>query len=212
MLEYKTIEGEYFTEWEINKSRFLTYIKHVETEIEAQEFISSIKKKHFDARHDCSAYIIGERSEIQKSSDDGEPSGTAGAPMLEVLKKNELSDIVVVVTRYFGGIKLGAGGLIRAYGKSVTLGLDVSTIVKKSIFNCYKLDLNYDLLGSFENYLHQKEIRIQNKDYSDIVSFTLLLAQNDSENILKDITNLSAGRIKIEELEPVYLNIPLNAK
>ena len=200
MLEYKTIEGEYFTEWEINKSRFLTYIKHVETEIEAQEFISSIKKKHFDARHNCSAYIIGERS------------GTAGTPMLEVLKKNELSDIVVVVTRYFGGIKLGAGGLIRAYGKSVTLGLDVSTIVKKSIFNCYKLDLNYDLLGSFENYLHQKEIRIQNKDYSDIVSFTLLLAQNDSENILKDITNLSAGRIKIEELEPVYLNIPLNAK
>ena len=200
MLEYKTIEGEYFTEWEINKSRFLTYIKHVETEIEAQEFISSIKKKHFDARHNCSAYIIGERS------------GTAGAPMLEVLKKNELSDIVVVVTRYFGGIKLGAGGLIRAYGKSVTLGLDVSTIVKKSIFNCYKLDLNYDLLGSFENYLHQKEIRIQNKDYSDIVSFTLLLAQNDSENILKDITNLSAGRIKIEELEPVYLNIPLNTK
>lgn len=212
MLEYKTIEGEYFTEWEINKSIFLTYIKHVETEIEAQEFISSIKKKHFDARHNCSAYIIGERSEIQKSSDDGEPSGTAGAPMLEVLKKNELSDIVVVVTRYFGGIKLGAGGLIRAYGKSVTLGLDVSTIVKKSIFNCYKLDLNYDLLGSFENYLHQKEIRIQNKDYSDIVSFTLLLAQNDSENILKDITNLSAGRIKIEKLEPVYLNIPLNTK
>ena len=187
MLEYKTIEGEYFTEWEINKSRFLTYIKHVETEIEAQEFISSIKKKHFDARHNCSAYIIGERSEIQKSSDDGEPSGTAGAPMLEVLKKNELSDIVVVVTRYFGGIKLGAGGLIRAYGKSVTLGLDVSTIVKKSIFNCYKLDLNYDLLGSFENYLHQKEIRIQNKDYSDIVSFTLLLAQNDSENILNSV-------------------------
>ena len=86
MLEYKTIEGEYFTEWEINKSRFLTNIKHVETEIEAQEFISSIKKKHFDARHNCSAYIIGERSEIQKSSDDGEPSGTAGAPMLEVLK------------------------------------------------------------------------------------------------------------------------------
>lgn len=209
MLEYKTIDDEYFTEWKINKSRFLTYIKHVETETEAQEFITAIKKKHFDARHNCSAYIIGERSEIQKSSDDGEPSGTAGAPMLEVLKKNELSDIVVVVTRYFGGIKLGAGGLIRAYGKSVTLGLDVSTIVKKSIFNCYKIDLNYDLLGSIENYLHQKEIRIQNKDYSDIVSFTLLLAQNDSENILKDITNLSAGRIKIAELESIYLNIPI---
>ena len=132
--------------------------------------------------------------------------------MLEVLKKNELSDIVVVVTRYFGGIKLGAGGLIRAYGKSVTLGLDVSTIVKKSIFNCYKLDLNYDLLGSFENYLHQKEIRIQNKDYSDIVSFTLLLAQNDSESILKDITNLSAGRIKNRRIRTCLLKYSLKCK
>ena len=159
MLEYKTIEDTAHTEWEINKSRFLTYVKHVETELQAQEFITSIKKKHFDARHNCSAYIIGERSEIQKSSDDGEPSGTAGIPMLEVLKKNELSDLVVVVTRYFGGIKLGAGGLIRAYGKSVTLGLETAQIVKKTIFNRYLLELDYDLIGSIENYLHQQESR-----------------------------------------------------
>lgn len=209
MLEYKTIENNAHTEWEINKSRFLTYLKHVNTEVEAQEFITSIKKKHFDARHNCSAYIIGERSEIQKSSDDGEPSGTAGVPMLEVLKKNELSDIVVVVTRYFGGIKLGAGGLIRAYGKSVTLGLDASQIVKKTIFNRYLLELNYDLIGSLENYLHQHEIRIEDKNYSDKVNFTLLLPPNNAENILKDITNLSAGRIKIQMLDTIYLNIPL---
>lgn len=208
MLEYKTIENSYFTEWEISKSRFLTYLKHVENETDAQEFINSIKKKHFDARHNCSAYIIGERSEIQKSSDDGEPSGTAGSPMLEVLKKNELSDIVVVVTRYFGGIKLGAGGLIRAYGKSVTLGLEVSQIVKKSIFNCYQLEINYDLLGMLENYLHQNEIRIQDKAYTDKVIFTILLPQTTTDNTLKDITNLTAARCKIHELEPIYLNIP----
>lgn len=209
MLEYKTIENSYFTEWEISKSRFLTYLKHVENEKDAQEFINSIKKKHFDARHNCSAYIIGERSEIQKSSDDGEPSGTAGSPMLEVLKKNELSDIVVVVTRYFGGIKLGAGGLIRAYGKSVTLGLEVSQIVKKSIFNCYQLEINYDLLGMLENYLHQNEIRIQDKAYTDKVIFTILLPQNLTDSTLKDIINLTAGRCNIHELEPIYLNIPV---
>lgn len=209
MLEYKTIEDTTHTEWEINKSRFLTYVKHVETELQAQEFITSIKKKHFDARHNCSAYIIGERSEIQKSSDDGEPSGTAGIPMLEVLKKNELSDLVVVVTRYFGGIKLGAGGLIRAYGKSVTLGLETAQIVKKTIFNRYLLELDYDLIGSIENYLHQQEIRIQDKTYSDKVQFTLLLTPNDAENTLKDIANLSAGRIIVKSLEDIYLNIPV---
>lgn len=209
MLEYKTIEDTAHTEWEINKSRFLTYVKHVETELQAQEFITSIKKKHFDARHNCSAYIIGERSEIQKSSDDGEPSGTAGIPMLEVLKKNELSDLVVVVTRYFGGIKLGAGGLIRAYGKSVTLGLETAQIVKKTIFNRYLLELDYDLIGSIENYLHQQEIRIQDKTYSDKVQFTLLLTPNDAENTLKDIANLSAGRIIVKSLEDIYLNIPV---
>lgn len=209
MLEYKTIEDTAHTEWEINKSRFLTYVKHVETELQAQEFITSIKKKHFDARHNCSAYIIGERSEIQKSSDDGEPSGTAGIPMLEVLKKNELSDLVVVVTRYFGGIKLGAGGLIRAYGKSVTLGLETAQIVKKTIFNRYLLELDYDLIGSIENYLHQQEIRVQDKTYSDKVQFTLLLTPNDAENTLKDIANLSAGRIIVKSLEDIYLNIPV---
>lgn len=209
MLEYKTVDGYAQTEWEIQKSRFLSYINHVETEQQAQDFINQIKKKHFDARHNCYAYIIGEHSNVQKSSDDGEPSGTAGVPILEVLKKNELSDIVVVVTRYFGGIKLGAGGLIRAYGKSVTVGLDASTIVKKSIFNCYNLSMDYDLLGTLENYLHQKEIRIKDKNYADKVDISILLPQNDSENTLKDITNLSAARCKITQLDTVYLNIPV---
>lgn len=209
MLEYKTVDGYAQTEWEIQKSHFLSYINHVETEQQAQDFINQIKKKHFDARHNCYAYIIGEHSNVQKSSDDGEPSGTAGVPILEVLKKNELSDIVVVVTRYFGGIKLGAGGLIRAYGKSATVGLDASTIVKKSIFNCYNLSMDYDLLGTLENYLHQKEIRIKDKNYADKVDISILLPQNDSENTLKDITNLSAARCKITQLDTVYLNIPV---
>lgn len=209
MLEYKTIQGYATTEWEIQKSRFISYINHVETEEQAQDFVNQIKKKHFDARHNCYAYIIGEHSDIQKSSDDGEPSGTAGVSILEVLKKNELSDVVIVVTRYFGGIKLGAGGLIRAYGKSATLGIDASTVVKKSIFNCYNLSLDYNLLGTLENYLHQNEIRIKDKNYTDKVDISILLPQNDSDNTLNDITNLSAARCKITKLDTIYLDIPI---
>lgn len=209
MLEYKTIDGYAQTEWEVQKSRFISYVNHVENETQAQDFVNQIRKKHFDATHNCYAYIIGEHSDTQKSNDDGEPSGTAGVPILEVLKKNELSDVVVVVTRYFGGIKLGAGGLIRAYGKSATLGLEASVIVKKSVFNCYNLFMDYDLLGTLENYLHQKEIRIKDKNYTDKVDITILLPQNDSENTLKDITNLSAARCKITKLDTVYLNIPV---
>lgn len=209
MLEYKTIDGYAQTEWEVQKSRFISYVNHIENETQAQDFVNQIRKKHFDATHNCYAYIIGEHSDTQKSNDDGEPSGTAGVPILEVLKKNELSDVVVVVTRYFGGIKLGAGGLIRAYGKSATLGLESSVIVKKSVFNCYNLSMDYDLLGTLENYLHQKEIRIKDKNYTDKVDITILLPQNDSENTLKDITNLSAARCKITKLDTVYLNIPV---
>lgn len=209
MLEYKTIDGYAQTEWEVQKSRFISYVNHIENETQAQDFVNQIRKKHFDATHNCYAYIIGEHNDTQKSNDDGEPSGTAGVPILEVLKKNELSDVVVVVTRYFGGIKLGAGGLIRAYGKSATLGLEASVIVKKSVFNCYNLSMDYDLLGTLENYLHQKEIRIKDKNYTDKVDITILLPQNDSENTLKDITNLSAARCKITKLDTVYLNIPV---
>ena len=209
MLEYKTIDGYAQTEWEVQKSRFISYVNHIENETQAQDFVNQIRKKHFDATHNCYAYIIGEHNDTQKSNDDGEPSGTAGVPILEVLKKNELSDVVVVVTRYFGGIKLGAGGLIRAYGKSATLGLEASVIVKKSVFNCYNLSMDYNLLGTLENYLHQKEIRIKDKNYTDKVDITILLPQNDSENTLKDITNLSAARCKITKLDTVYLNIPV---
>ncbi len=213
MIEYKTIEkyDDYARcEWEISKSRFITHLNHVESEQEAQDFILRLKKQYYDARHNCYAYIIGEHSEIQKSSDDGEPSGTAGVPILEVLKKNELSDIVVVVTRYFGGIKLGAGGLIRAYGKSASLGLEAATIVKKSIFNVYELQMDYNLLGTLENYLHQNDIRIAGKDYTDKVVIKILLPQQSSEVILKNITDISAARCFINKLQPIYLNIPLN--
>ena len=211
MLEYKTIEGEYFTEWEINKSRFLTYIKHVETEIEAQEFISSIKKKHFDARHNCSAYIIGERSEIQKSSDDGEPSGTAGAPMLEVLKKNELSDIVVVVTRYFGGIKLGAGGLIRAYSNSVTNVVEKVGVIKRVLQQELIFSVPYNRFDEVDHYLKQQKIFIANTEYGVDVKIHIFVNDDQQAKPKEDLTNLLAGQVTFTNGEKRYNEIPVEA-
>src|SRR3954468_21919919 len=121
--DYHTVKGYGESEIIIQKSRFLTFVERAETEQDAQDFINNIKQLHRDATHNCSAYIIGEHDNVQKANDDGEPSGTAGVPMLEVLKKQGLKDTVVVVTRYFGGIKLGGGGLIRAYGSATTEGI-----------------------------------------------------------------------------------------
>ena len=131
--DYKTIKGYGESEIVISKSRFITYIDRAETEEEALRFIEKIKKMHSTATHNCSCYIIGEHDHIQKANDDGEPSGTAGVPMLEVLKKQGLKDTVVVVTRYFGGIKLGGGGLIRAYGKATTEGITAAQVVERKL-------------------------------------------------------------------------------
>ena len=134
-----TVKAVGTSEIVISKSRFIATCKRVETEQEAMEFILSIKKEHHSATHNCSAYIISEHDQIQKANDDGEPSGTAGVPILEVLKKQHLQDTVVVITRYFGGIKLGAGGLVRAYGKATTAGIDASGVVERRLHHLMKV-------------------------------------------------------------------------
>ena len=136
MKNYKTVaDSEIFSaEYEIKKSIFIAHVKHVETEESAREFVQMIRKKNFDATHNCLAWILGELGNLQKSNDDGEPSGTAGNPILDTIKKHELTNTAVVVTRYFGGIKLGAGGLIRAYSHTATLGLDAAKIVQMTTF------------------------------------------------------------------------------
>ena len=137
MHSYRTIEeidDSVETLYEIQKSKFITHLRHVDSEEEAREFITAIKKRYFDARHNCSAYVLGEKADKQKSNDDGEPGGTAGNPILEAIKKNGLTNIVVVVTRYFGGIKLGAGGLIRAYSHAAAIGIEAATILEMTPF------------------------------------------------------------------------------
>ncbi|MBO1910908.1 YigZ family protein, partial [Microvirga sp. 3-52] len=126
---YRTVKGYGESEYVIQRSRFITFVMRVETEEEALDFINNIKKMHHTATHNCSAYMIGEHDDIQKANDDGEPSGTAGVPILEVLKKQKLKDTAIVVTRYYGGIKLGGGGLIRAYGRAASDGIAAAGIV-----------------------------------------------------------------------------------
>lgn len=207
MINYKTIQGSGEASYEIQKSRFLAFVQNVTREEEAQAFILNKKKLHWEARHCCSAYVLGERGQLQKADDDGEPSGTAGKPILEVLKKQELSDIVIVIVRYFGGIKLGAGGLIRAYGKAASLGLASSQLVTKTLFRRLDLTIAYALLGALENYLHQQEIRIADKNYSDTVTLTLLVPETAAAAQQEALINLTAAQCRIEERELVYVDI-----
>ena len=141
------------------------------------------KKAYFNARHNCSAYVLGADGAKQKSNDDGEPGGTAGNPILDAIKKNGLTDIVVVVTRYFGGIKLGAGGLIRAYSHSAVLGLEAADIVEMLPLAVVRVTIGYDLLASVENYLRKKELRTGDKAYAEDVTVDVLLREEEKRTL-----------------------------
>lgn len=204
---YKTIKGYAEAEYEISKSRFLAFIERVNTEAEAILFINKIKKLHWEARHNCSAYIIGDRGQIQKADDDGEPSGTAGKPILEVLKKNELKDVIIVITRYFGGIKLGAGGLIRAYGKATSLGLDAAQIVKKVQYIRFAIDIDYTLLGTLENNLRLNHYMVEDKLFTDKVRLLVFVEKGFEDKLIESITNWTSSNCVLTELDTVYLEI-----
>lgn len=208
-MSYKTVQGESFAEYEINRSRFLAYVQNISSEAEAIEFAQRIRKLHYDARHHCSAYILGEKGRLQKADDDGEPSGTAGKPILEILKKNEVKDTMIIVTRYFGGIKLGAGGLIRAYGKAAAMGLAAARLVQKVCYRRVSVEFDYPLLGMIEHNLHLNAYRIDAKEYTDKVRLVLLAEKGKESRLLDDLTNWTASKCKTAELNDTYLEIPL---
>lgn len=179
-MNYKTIKEDGIVEEEIKKSRFICHLKRVESEDEARDYIAQIKKKHHKANHSCSAMIIGENSEIKRSSDDGEPSGTAGVPMLTVLEKQELTNVVAVVTRYFGGIKLGAGGLIRAYSGSVANATKEIGIVEVKEQEGIKITLTYPQYQTFANFLASEGLVESETEFLENVTTSIYL---DSENV-----------------------------
>ncbi|GHH97464.1 YigZ family protein [Neobacillus kokaensis] len=189
----------------IQKSRFIAQIKRVETEADAQDFIQEIKKKHWNATHNCSAYLIGEHDQIQKANDDGEPSGTAGVPILEVLKKRNLKDTVVVVTRYFGGIKLGAGGLIRAYGKATSEGLDAIGIVERKLTQVVHVKIDYTWLGKIEKELRASEHKIKEIHYLDIVEIETYVDESLVQSFKDLMIELTNGQCTLQQGETVYL-------
>ncbi|RKQ35586.1 YigZ family protein [Oceanobacillus halophilus] len=189
----------------IQKSRFIGYVRRVETEEDAQKFIQEIKKKHYDATHNCSAYIIGEHDEIQKANDDGEPSGTAGVPILEVLKKQNLKDTAVVVTRYFGGIKLGAGGLIRAYGSTTSQAIKTTGVVKRQLMKGFSITIDYSLLGKLENVIRNSEHILETINYLENVEFIIYVKDGDEEKFKEWIIDLTNGQAQISELVSKYV-------
>ena len=211
MTKFKTVAaGEIFSAaYEVNKSKFMAHVLHVETEEEARDFVLLIRKKYFDATHNCSAWVLGERGDKQKSNDDGEPGGTAGNPILETIKKNELTNCAVLVTRYFGGIKLGAGGLIRAYSHTAALGLAKAKIVQMTLFKRIALTLEYNFLATVENYLRNKKIRVVNSDYAAVVTLEILLLPAQVESFLAELNDLTAANFLHEELGEILLPVEI---
>jgi uncharacterized YigZ family protein len=203
--KYYTVKGYGENEIIIEKSRFICYINRATTEEEAVQFIQQIKKKHWDATHNCSAYIIGEHDQIQKANDDGEPSGTAGIPMLEVLKKKGLKDTVAVVTRYFGGVKLGAGGLVRAYGKSVSEGLKAAGIVERRLMRVMHVSIDYTWLGKVENELRSSVYTIKEIHYLENVELEIFVDETKKQTFIEWMMELTNGRAEIKEGKTEYL-------
>jgi uncharacterized YigZ family protein len=202
---YYTVKSYGEHEISIQKSRFIAYISRAKSEEEAQEFIQKIKKKHRDATHNCSAYLIGENDQIQKANDDGEPSGTAGVPILEVLKKKQLKDTVAVITRYFGGIKLGAGGLIRAYGKATSEGIEATGIVERKLMKVIHTKVDYTWLGKLENELRSSVYAIKEIHYLDLVEVETYVEKAQIQTFNDWMTELTNGQAKISEGKMLYL-------
>lgn len=203
---YKTVYEGGVGEVEFKKSRFIATVAPVETEEAAIEFIDSLRKKYWDATHNCSAYVVGINNPIMRCSDDGEPSKTAGWPMLDVLIGQELTNVVVVVTRYFGGTLLGTGGLVKAYQSATIEGLNNSTIIKKEPGVHLLITTDYNCIGKIQYHIKQNNIATLSTDYTDIVQINVMVPIEQTQRFMKDISEITGGTAQIEELKQVYFS------
>lgn len=211
MVNYYSIKEPIIHEIDIKKSRFITYLYPIQTENNFNEHLAAIRKEHYKATHHCQAFILNEDSSIQRMSDDGEPSGTAGVPMLEVLKRNNLTYIMAVTVRYFGGTKLGAGGLIRAYSTAVSETLNHATLIANATQMVIELTLDYSQIDTFNYYLQQTDIPITVMDtqYTDKVSQTLALYLNDIDQVHNDLTEQFSGQVDWVEMGEQTVDVPV---
>ena len=204
---YRTVQGYGQAEVEINKSRFIAYVNRAESEEEAIAFLERIRKQHWDATHNCAAYIVGENEEHQKANDDGEPSGTAGRPILEVIKRSALTDTIIIVTRYFGGIKLGTGGLIRAYGKSAVVGLEAAGIVERQLHTRMTATIDYSLLGVVENQLRNHHYVIIDKHFANKVTLVSLEHWGQESLFETRLADWTSGQAIVEQHGQEYMDV-----
>ena len=202
--QYKTVYCGGEAEIIEKKSRFIATVQPVKNEEEAIAFIERMKKKYWNATHNCSAYVLGEHFQIQRCSDDGEPSGTAGKPMLDVLLGEEIHDVVVVVTRYFGGTLLGTGGLVRAYSSSTKEGLLASKVITKMYGQKFSIETDYTGLGKIQYILGQRGLTILNSTYTDKVVLEVLLPEALIQGVLAEIREGTNGQAKMEQMEECY--------
>ena len=209
-MEYRTIKEDGQVQEEIKKSRFICHAKRVYNEEEARDFISAIKKEHYKATHNCSAFIVGERSEIKRTSDDGEPSGTAGVPMLGVLENHNLTNVCVVVTRYFGGIKLGAGGLIRAYAGSVALAVKEIGIIEIKEQAGIQIHMTYAQYQEYGNFLKEHNLIELETNFTDQVDTMIFIDKEKKDGIKADLIEFFNGKVTLTDKDLREVEVPVN--
>lgn len=197
---YRTIARDGEVEIEVKRSRFLCTLERVEDEGSARAVVERLRKQHWDARHHCSAFVLGPDAAVTRSSDDGEPSGTAGAPMLEVLTGHEVSDVVAVVTRWFGGVLLGTGGLVRAYGDAVRAGLDEVGALRRELVVEHALTVSHVEAGRVDNELRSRGVHVVDADYAAEVTLTLGLPATEVAALGPLVAELTAGSGRLREV------------
>ena len=209
-MEYRTIKEDGQVQEEIKKSRFICHAKRVYSEEEARDFITAIKKEHYKATHNCSAFIVGERSEIKRTSDDGEPSGTAGIPMLGVLENHNLTNVCVVATRYFGGIKLGAGGLIRAYAGSVALAVKEIGIIEIKEQAGIQIHMTYAQYQEYGNFLKEHNLIELETNFTDQVDTMIFIDKEKKDSIKADLIEFFNGKVTLTDKGLREVEVPVN--
>jgi uncharacterized YigZ family protein len=206
MNSYFTVKKETNAEYEIKRSRFIGYIKPVKTKQEAESFVAFVKQKHYDARHNVFAYKIREDN-FKRYSDDGEPQGTAGVPVLDVIEKNELTDVCIVVTRYFGGILLGGGGLVRAYSHTASLAVESGTKIEMSLCVGFSLECDYSFFGKVNSIIEENGGVIENTEYLDSVMVTGYIREDLFSSLNSKIVEASAGTYNLTEKDKKFAEI-----
>ncbi|MCR1898223.1 YigZ family protein [Irregularibacter muris] len=209
MNSYITINEKAEVEEIIEKSKFISYVFPIQSEEEATNIIHKINKLHWKATHNVYAFILGENKEIQRSSDDGEPSGTAGVPVLEIIKKEDLTNILIIVTRYFGGIKLGAGGLIRAYAHMGKIGIEQCAKVKNILCEQIKVTVDYQHWGRIENECNSQGFDIQEVEFLDKVYLSFYLQEEQIKSFISRIEDITRGEVVMEFLGKQFVKLPI---